>query len=39
MINLEINAVAFCADDIPVPGGAESFNRLTGMIWQVAGII
>ena len=39
MINLGINAVAFYADDIPVSGGAESFNGLTGMILQVADMV
>jgi len=35
MINLGINAVAFYADDIPVSGGAESFNGFAGIILQV----
>ena len=39
MINLGINAVAFYADDIPVSGGPESFNGLSGMILQVADMI
>jgi hypothetical protein len=34
MINSGINAVAFYTDDIPVSGGAESFNRLTDLIYQ-----
>ena len=39
MIDLRINVVAFYTDDIPVSGGAESFNGLTGMILQVADMI
>jgi GLPGLI family protein len=38
MINLEINAVAFYTDDIPV-SGAESFNGLPDMILQVTDMI
>ena len=39
MIDLSINVVASYTDDIPVSGGAESFNGLTGMILQVADMI
>jgi GLPGLI family protein len=39
MIDLSINVVTSYTDDIPVSGGPESFNGLTGMILQVADMI
>jgi len=39
MIDLSIDVVAFYTDDIPVSGGPESFDGLTGMILQVADMI
>jgi GLPGLI family protein len=39
MIDLSINVVTSYTDDIPVSGGPESFNGLSGMILQVADMI
>lgn len=39
MVDLRINVVASYTDDIPVSGGPESFNGLTGMILQLADMI